>query len=183
MNERGGINIFGIPKRRKVKEDEFQINYEKYYPIVYKQLYYLVGSNELAEDLTQEVFIKYYNSKDEIEFLGAWLSKVAVNTAFNYLRGEKRRIKREESIFEEVNNIFSMEDEIFRSEQIKEVRKILGDIPEKQRICLILKFSGYSYEEIHNVTNIPKNNIGQLISRGKQKFLQLYNREGEFNVL
>ncbi len=180
---KGGINIFGIPKRRKVKEEQFQINYEKYYPIVYKQLYYLVGSNELAEDLTQEVFIKYYNSKEEFEFLGSWLSKVAANTAFNYLRGEKRRIKREESILEEVNNIFSMEDEIFRNEQIKEVRNILADIPEKQRICLILKFSGYSYEEIHKATNIPQNSIGQLIARGKQKFLQLYQKEGEINVL
>ncbi|MEL7597299.1 MAG: sigma factor-like helix-turn-helix DNA-binding protein, partial [Clostridiaceae bacterium] len=84
---------------------------------------------------------------------------------------------------EEVNNIFSMEDEIFRNEQIKEVRNILADIPEKQRICLILKFSGYSYEEIHKATNIPQNSIGQLIARGKQKFLQLYQKEGEINVL
>ncbi|MCY6483054.1 sigma-70 family RNA polymerase sigma factor [Clostridium aestuarii] len=159
------------------------MNYEKYYPIVYKQLYYLVGNNELAEDLTQEVFIKYYNSKEQIEFLGAWLSKVAANIAFNYLRGEKRRIKREENILEEVNNIFSIEDEIFRSEQIKEVRKILVNIPDKQRVCLILKFSGYSYEEIHNATNIPLNNIGQFIARGKQKFVKLYKKEGEINVL
>ena len=76
-----------------------------------------------------------------------------------------------------------MEDEIFRSEQIKEVREILSNIPEKQRICLILKFSGYSYEEIHNATNIPQNNIGQLIARGKQKFFKLYKKEGEVNVL
>jgi RNA polymerase sigma factor (sigma-70 family) len=166
-----------------VKEEEFQINYEKYYPIVYKQLYYLVGSNELAEDLTQEVFIKYYNSKEEIEFLGSWLSKVAANTAFNYLRGEKRRIKREENILEDVNNIFTVEEEIFRNEETREVRRILSKIPDKQRICLILKFSGYSYEEIHNATSIPQSSIGQLVARGKQKFLKLYQKEGERSVL
>lgn len=166
-----------------MKEEEFKLNYEKYFPIVYKQLYYLVGSNELAEDLAQEVFIKYYNKSEEIEFLGAWLSKVTVNTALNYLRGEKRRMQREESIFEEVDSIFLLEDEIIRNEEVKFVRMILSSIPDKQRICLILKFSGYSYDEIHDATNIPKNSIGQLIARGKQKFLQLYNKEGELNVL
>lgn len=177
------VKIFGILKKRKLKEEEFKENYEKYFPIVYKQLYYLIGSNEIAEDLTQEVFIKYYNSKENIEYLGAWLSKVATNTAYNYLRGEKRRIKREESILEEVNDIFSIEDEIFKNEEVKKIRKILADLPENQRVCIMLKFSGYSYEEIHKVTNIPKNNIGQMISRGKEKFLKLYEKEGDFNVL
>lgn len=156
----------------------------KYYPIVYKQLYYLLGNNELAEDITQEVFIKYYHTRDgEIEYIGAWLSKVATNTAFNYLKGEKRRLKREEGILEEVNDIFSTEDEIFRNEEIKAVRKVLSKLSEHQKICLILKFSGYSYEEIHRATNIPKNNISQLIARGKQKFFKIYKKEGDLNVL
>ncbi|MFZ5967699.1 MAG: sigma-70 family RNA polymerase sigma factor [Bacillota bacterium] len=176
--------IFGVPKRKQISNEEFQANYEQYYPIVYKNLYYLLGSNELAEDLTQEVFIKYYHTKQrEIEFIGAWLSKVAVNTAYNYLRGEKRRIKREETMIEEVNYLFTIEDEILRNEEIKNVRIILAEMPEQQRVCLLLKFSGYSYDEIHQATQIPRNNIGQLIARGKQKFLNLYRKEGDLHVL
>lgn len=176
--------IFGIPKRRRIKDEIFHVNYEKYYPIVYKHLYYLVGNNELAEDLAQEVFIKYYYTRDgDIEFLGAWLSKVATNIAFNYLRGEKRRLKREESIFQEVNNIFSIEDEIFRNEEIKSVRRILAKLSDQQKVCLVLKFSGYSYDEIHRATNISKNSIGQIIARGKKKFVKICEKEGDLNVL
>lgn len=176
--------IFGIPKRKKIKDDMFQISYEKYYPVVYKHLYYLVGNNELAEDLTQEVFIKYYHTRDgEIEFTGAWLSKVATNTAFNYLRGEKRRVRREENIFEESKNIFSIEDEVFRNEEIMSVRRSLTQLSDQQKTCLVLKFSGYSYDEIHRATNIPKNSIGQIIARGKKKFLKIYGKEGDLNVL
>lgn len=99
--------IFGIPKQRRISDEIFQNNYEKYYPIVYKQLYYLVGNNALAEDLTQEVFIQYYHAKnDNIEYLGAWLSKVATNTALNYLRGQKRSLRREDSVLEEYKYIF-----------------------------------------------------------------------------
>ena len=176
--------IFGIPNRKKIKDSIFQNNYEKYYPIVYKQLYYLVGNNALAEDLTQEVFIKYYYAKDDhIEYLGAWLSKVATNTALNYLRGQKRCLKREDSVLEEYRYIFSIEDEVFRNEEIRTVRRVLSNLSEEQRICLLLKFSGYSYEEIHNATDIPKSNIGQLIARGKKKFQELYKEEGGMNVL
>lgn len=176
--------IFGIPKRKRIKEDIFQIRYEKYYPVVYKHLYYLVGNNELAEDLTQEVFIKYYHTRDgEVEFLGAWLSKVATNTAFNYLRGEKRRLKREENIFEKSKNIFSIEDEIFRNEEIMSVRRALSGLSDQQRTCLVLKFSGYSYDEIHRATNISRGSIGQIIARGKKKFLKIYEKEGDLNVL
>ncbi|MBB6218360.1 RNA polymerase sigma factor (sigma-70 family) [Anaerosolibacter carboniphilus] len=176
--------IFGIPKQRRISDEIFQNNYEKYYPIVYKQLYYLVGNNALAEDLTQEIFIQYYHSKnDNIEYLGAWLSKVATNTALNYLRGQKRSLRREDSVLEEYKYIFSIEDEIFRSEEIKTVRRVLSNLSEEQRICLLLKFSGYSYEEIHKATDIPKNNIGQLIARGKKKFQELYKEEGDMNVL
>lgn len=177
------IEIFRILRKKQLKENEFQTNYEKYYPVVYKQLYYLLGSNELAEDITQEVFIKYYNTKEDIEFVGAWLSKVATNLALNHIRGEKRRLKREENMLQDINNIFTIEDQIFRNEQIESVRNILSNLSNEQSTCLVLKFSGYSYEEIHNATDIPKNNIGQIIARGKKKFLKLYEGEGDLNVL
>lgn len=178
------MKIFGIPFRKR-DEDIFQVNYKKYYKIVYRHLYYLTGNNRLAEDLTQEVFIKFYNSEyEKIEYPGAWLTKVATNTAFNFLRGEKRRLKREESeIIDETNELYTLEDNVIRTEEIRNVRKVLSKLTEDQRVCLILKFSGYSYDEIHKSTGISKNNISQLIARGKQRFLTLYEKEGESDVL
>lgn len=170
--------IFGIPRRKKNKDDIFQENYEKYYPIVYKHIYYLTGSNELSEDILQEVFIKYYDSEiEDIEYPGSWLSKVATNTALNFLRGEKRRIKREEDMFYDCEHIFTIEDDIVRSDEIKKVRGILSNLSNDQRICLMMKFSGYSYDEIHKATGINRSNISQLIARGKQKFTNLYEKE------
>lgn len=172
------ISIFGIPRNKKKKDELFQINYKKYYPIVYKNIYYLTGNNELAEDILQEVFIKYYDSDMEsIEYTGAWLSKVATNTALNFLRGEKRRSQREENLMYICDDIFSIEDDIFRTEDIKKVRKVLKSLSNDQRICLLMKFSGYSYDEIHMATNINRSNISQLIARGKDKFANLYEKE------
>lgn len=156
----------------------------KYYPIICKQISYLLGNQSIAEDLAQEVFVKYYHLENEkIEFLGPWLSRVATNIAFNYMRGENRRIQREENTYKEEEESISMEEEFIQNEEAKKVLEILSVLNENQRNCLVLKFSGYSYEEIHQITNIPKNNISQYIARGKEKFKEIYKKEGEKDVL
>lgn len=156
----------------------------KYYPIVCKQINYLLRNQTLAEDLAQEVFLKYYHLKNqEIEFLGAWFSKVATNTALNHIRGENRRMQREENVYSEIEETFSMEEEFIKDEESKKVKKTLSLLNENQKMCLLLKFSGYSYDEIHQITSIPKNNISQYIARGKEKFKEIYEKEGEKDVL
>ncbi|KDR96775.1 RNA polymerase sigma factor, sigma-70 family [Peptoclostridium litorale DSM 5388] len=182
------MTILGIPFfKKKKKEKEFSLIYSKYYPAVYKQLYYMTGNNELAEDITQEVFIKLYSCQNDIENTGSWLSKVASNTALNYIRSQKRTFGREEDAFSKdqpLTMALSPEDIICKDEEISDVRKALYSLPENQRICLILKFSGYSYEEISSASGIPRSNIGQLISRGKKNFLKTYKKEeGDANVL
>ena len=177
------MTILGIPKRKKKNNLKFKKDYEAYYPVVYKHLYYLSGSNEIAEDLTQDVFIKYLDYVDKnITYPGAWLSKVATNLAKNYFRSHQRRENREMDIFLDTQEIFMVEDHIFRLDEIQRVRKVLLQLNDKQRMCLLLKFSGYSYDEIHETTQIPRNNIGKTIARGKEKFMSLYREVGEEHV-
>jgi len=162
------------------KDKEFELIYRQYYPVVYRQLYYLLASNSSAEDITQEVFIKFYNSKSGIEHPGAWLSKVAANIALNYIRSEGSRQQREDSIIEDFETIMSAEEEACKNEQLQEVRRALAKLPASYRTCLLLKFSGYSYDDISNVTGIPKGNVGQMILRGKKKFMELYGKEENY---
>jgi len=173
------VGIFGIPFIKSKKEKEFELIYRQYYPVVYRQLYYLLASNSSAEDIAQEVFIKLYNSKSSIEHPGAWLSRVAANTALNYIRSEGSRQQRADSIIDDFEAIMSAEDEVCKNEQIQDVRRILAQLPASQRTCLLLKFSGYSYDDISSVTGIPKSSVGQMILRGKKKFMELYSKEGD----
>lgn len=152
----------------------------------------MLGNNEVAEDITQEVFIKYLQSKNPIEAPGPWLSKVATHTAVSYIRGQRGKNNLNEvlldEMIEETADCFLIEDHIMRNETILQVRKALSTLPENQRKCLLLKFSGFSYDEIHSVTQIPKGNIGQMIARGKEKFMSHYNhppngKDGETHVL
>lgn len=162
----------------------FKAHYAQYYPKVLKHLYFLMGNNDFNEDVAHDVFMKYWDAPPgSVTYPGAWLCKVAANLALNTVRSRKRRAAREENLMAEPQVSYTAEDHLTRREDVREVRELLEQIPENQRTCLLLKFSGYSYDEISEATGIPRGNVGQMIARGKAKFSALYQKEGEQNVL
>ena len=66
---------------------------------VYRAAYALVRDAGLAEDVTQEVFLKLYHHLDSLkgeEHLRPWLLRVASNVALNTIRGRSRAVARED---------------------------------------------------------------------------------------
>ncbi len=175
--------IPGYPEQSNTLEI-FRAHYEHYYPKVMKHLYFLMGSNEFNEDVAQDVFIKYWDAPPgSVEHPGAWLCKVAANLALNRVRSRRRSEAREESVMAEPQEMLTAEDQLLRREDVKQVREVLSHLPDEQRACLMLKFSGYSYDEISQATGVPRGNVGQMIARGKAKFTTLYQKAGEPYVL
>jgi RNA polymerase sigma factor (sigma-70 family) len=150
-----------------------------FYPRVVKQLNYLVKDRELAEDLAQETFLKLYQlSPSQLENPGGWLAKVAQNLAYNYLRGEKKRWRRElNTQLKREQLVVSPEDFVSRKQEMEEVRSILELLPERDRACLILKFSGYSYNEIAETVGVHKNSVGTILARAQRKFKEIYLKQ------
>src|SRR5579863_136343 len=74
------MDAFNVPQNQK--EKEFLEAYQHYADAIYRHCYFRVYNKELAEDLTQETFIKtwkYITEGKEIKNLKAFLYKVAVN--------------------------------------------------------------------------------------------------------
>ncbi|KPU42500.1 RNA polymerase sigma factor SigM [Oxobacter pfennigii] len=138
---------------------------------------YLTGSTAAAEDIAQETFIRLYNHCETIENVGAWLSRVASNLAYNYIRNERARIKKLPEIDNKEHNVISLEDIVVRDYEIRTTRKILERLSSRDRMCLLLKFSGYKYNEISEITGIEKNSVGKILSRAQEKFKKIYLRE------
>ncbi len=175
--------IPGYPDQSEMLEI-FRAHYEQYYPKVLKHLYFLMGNNDFNEDVAHDVFMKYWDAPPgSVEYPGAWLCKVAANLALNQIRSRKRGAIREENLMAEPQEIFTTEDDLIRTEDVRQVREVLSQLPEDQRACLLLKFSGYSYDEISQATGVPRGNVGQMIARGKAKFTTLYQKAGGQDVL
>ncbi|MCB1023371.1 MAG: sigma-70 family RNA polymerase sigma factor [Acidobacteria bacterium] len=137
----------------------------------------------LAEDITQETFIRLYNNMESItddSMLKPWLIRVALNLAKNTIRGNSRANAREENYVQEhgESDNFTAEKEYESRETVHEVRTALRKIKEPLRSCLILKQQGLSYKEIAESLSLTETSIGTYVARGKKEFIRFYGKIG-----
>lgn len=155
---------------------EFEAWYQRFYAPVYRRLYYLLGDWAAAEDLTQEVFLQLHRRPPrQRDNPGGWLLQVATNLAYNHLRGEGRRHRREEGLGREEPVAIPLEEIVIRDEEARRVHQCLAQLPPRDRICLLLKDAGHSYAEIAAAIQVDKNSVGTTLARARQHFASLYS--------
>ncbi|MFZ5595468.1 MAG: RNA polymerase sigma factor SigX [Bacillota bacterium] len=146
-------------------------NFLRYYPAICRQLTCLLGDDRLAEDIAQETFIRLYQSPPrDPGKTGGWLFKVARNLAYNLIRSEKSRTVREMKVQAWNRNEVSSEEIVIGKEEAEMVHKVLNSLDERDRTCLIMKFSGFSYDDIAKVAGVKKTSVGTIIARAQAKF-------------
>jgi RNA polymerase sigma-70 factor (ECF subfamily) len=144
----------------------------------------VVRDPALAEDVTQEVFLRLYRNLDATpgeELLRAWLLRVTLNVARNTLRGQSRSLARDNE-YQKTTRIDSWfappEEDYERRLAIEEARRALDKIKEPMRSCLLLKQQGLSYREIATTLSLKETNVGSLVARGRKEFARVYGKIG-----
>lgn len=158
---------------------------------VYRAAYSLVRDTGLAEDVAQEVFVKFYQhmaSLNDTEHVRPWLLRVATNTALNTIRSRSRAGVREEEFSQAATaaaaggaggaSPVGLEADYERRAEIEETRRALEQVKEPMRSCLVLKQQGLSYREIAQTLSVNEVNVGSLIARGKKEFKRVYGKFG-----
>jgi RNA polymerase sigma-70 factor (ECF subfamily) len=141
----------------------------------------VVTDAALAEDVTQEVFLRLYKNLETAptdDLLKPWLIRVTVNTARNALRGNSRATRREDAYFKEGEEFALAEPELEyeRQVQIETVRRALEKVKEPLRSCLMLKQQGLSYKEIAGALDLNETSIGTFVARARKEFLRFYGK-------
>lgn len=156
----------------------FKELFDLHYPAVYRRAACILGNPAAAEDVAQETFIKLYQAPPvHQDNLAGWLVRVATNLAYNHLRGEKNRRRRESGQgMEETIMLPSCEEEALRREETRLVQKVLDYLPERDRTCLLLRFSGAGYKEIAAVVDVKPGSVGTLLARAQARFREEYTR-------
>jgi len=140
----------------------------------------VVRDAALAEEITQEVFLKLYrhfDSKPDSELIRPWLLRVTLNEARNTLRGQNRSRVRDTTYQINLNPPEPQVD-YQRRQEVETARNALDKIKEPMRSCLLLRHQGLSYREIAQTLSLKESYVGSLVARGRKEFVRHYARIG-----
>lgn len=162
----------------------FEEAFTLHHRTVFRAARSVVHDAGLAEDVTQETFLRFYKHQDSItdsEMLRPWLIRVAINVAKNTLRGNIRANTRDENYVKESGILEAASVEIDYEEYagVNDIYKALNKIKEPLRSCLILKQQGLSYKEIASSLELNESSIGTFVARARQEFARFYGKVGK----
>ena len=144
-----------IKRIRAGDEDAAEELVRKFYAQVMRFCRWQCSNNDLAEDLTQETFLKVFKSLDQYSNRGhfkAWLFCVARSVCIDELR--KRQIEYELNI--DISEIGDEYDGIRHVEDEDEIHQLLSGLPDEQKEAIILHYmEGFSFREMGEILNIP----------------------------
>lgn len=158
----------------KTSESErFRDIFYNHYPEVRRKLAALVREEAAADDLAQEVFLRLYrNPPDDPAVIGAWLHRVLTRIGYDHLakKARERNLQNKQEQLAAVEpSPLSNEEILVRRLEQEEVREWLDELPERDRQVLLLRFSGYSYNEIAEELQVRAPLVGTLIQRASAK--------------
>ncbi|MFI3323058.1 MAG: sigma-70 family RNA polymerase sigma factor [Rikenellaceae bacterium] len=140
----------------------------RYRKKAYNYILMLVKDADVADDLSQELFIKVMNSikngkySDNGKFQ-SWLMRIAYNMVIDYFRHQKQhRVISTDSEVDILNNKEfvdnNVEDQMITTQTESDVRKLVDRLPAEQREVVIMRhYLGLSFKEIAEHTGVSIN--------------------------
>ena len=153
----------------------FEHLFERYHAPILNYLHRMVGDRALAEDLTQDAFVKAYralpNTNPDLAFK-AWLYRIATNTAISNLR--RKKVIRWLPFLPTQD--FSTGENIERSVGRRhDVEEALKKIPEHYAAVLVLRhYQGLSLIETAQALDITENAAKLRLFRARKAFAAVY---------
>jgi RNA polymerase sigma factor (sigma-70 family) len=163
----------------------FDEAFAAHHRLVYRYACALSRDAGLAEDITQEVFLRLHRHVDAAQQAGmlrAWLLRVTANVARNILRGRRRSAARDEAFQTERvqrREECRPDETLERRTEIAKAQQALEKLPEPYRSCLLLRHEGLSYREIAGALGLKETSVGSLIARGRNEFTKHLKRIGQ----
>lgn len=156
---------------------------------VYGYMYSLCGNAELANDLTQETYLKAIESIDRYNGqckFSVWLCQIGKHLWYQYLAKQGREIPAGDDIFilkDADRHQMSAEDTYIATDELHNLFDIIVSLDESYRQVLLLRLVfELSFKEIGLYLSRTENWARVTYYRGKEKVLNIWeNRYGKDN--
>ena len=155
----------------------FEILYREYYVRVFGLCRKLLNSAPLAEDATQETFMRAYRSFDKYngeQPFWQWIAAIANNHCVDLLRSKNRsdQFFGDEAV--ELEELAALDVPVLSSliaaEDVDSLNEAIATLPDKYRVPLVLAyFNQTSYDQIAEQLEISRTHVGVLLLRAKKQ--------------
>ncbi|MCM3337709.1 MULTISPECIES: RNA polymerase sigma factor [unclassified Paenibacillus] len=160
--------------------------YRSYHRFVYKDIYLLVRDHPLTEDIIQESFMKIITYGPTTKYstnLKSWIMRVARNTAFDWLRKNKK----DRRLFafcsphpmEWTHCAYTnVAEEVELKERDALLHQALHELkPEYRTLLTMYYLEEKTYKEISRELHVTEQVITQRLARARKKLLQHFSRK------
>lgn len=167
----------------------FEALYDRYGDLVYSVSLRIVGDSYIAEDVTQDVFLRVWRRPDQFDLsrgkFVTWLLSVARNRSIDQRRSQSRRLRHEAlPATEEDEDVLPSDDArddpalaTVLAEERAAVRAALTTLPPEQRLAIQLAyFGGMTQQEIANMLGQPLGTVKTRMRLGMQKMRNALQR-------
>ena len=153
--------------------NNFSKIYDQYVTKIYRFIYLKVSSQEVAEDLSSEVFMRtwetYRSESTRIENIQAYLYQIARNIVADHYRTRKIKIVSVEETVEIIDEADTLQDQALVSMEMDRVQKALATIQDDYQNLIIWRYlDELSVPEIAQITGKTEENVRVGIHRALQ---------------
>ncbi len=167
-------------KLKSGDSEAFAFFYDHYVKQIYRFISLKVASRQIAEDLTQDVFLKawqYLVDQKHIKNFQAFIYRIARNTVIDYYRQNKvENLPLEDFAEKEELSEDAMPEQIDSDIDAEKLLQYLQKLkPEYQEVLLLRYVEDLSFEEISEIVQKDKNNVRVLLHRAMTKLKEIIN--------
>lgn len=141
----------------------FEGLFQQYHDEIYRYLWRMSYDDALAQDLTQETFLKAFRAYEKLppdSHYRAWLYRIASNACHDHWRRSRPEVPWAEDAEDFLPSEENIASQYETTEALAMLREAVGLLPPKQGQCLILsRYQGLSYAEIAEIMNTNEANV------------------------
>ncbi len=143
---------------------------ERHKAMVFRTAWRILGEKSDAEDVTQEVFLRLYKTKEEPT--APWIYRITVNLCLDQIR--KRKPQAGESTLEALATPQRNPEQQLDLEQKRQrLARLIARLPERERACIVLRdLEGLNSREVAEILDCTEATVRTSIHRAKEKLKQ-----------
>ena len=167
--------------------DSYDI-YEQYYQRVKRFILSSVRDEWVADDLTQETFIRVQKNLETVQDpskIASWIFRIAYNLCQDYFRRQKRILSNECEFNETTGGLQEAiaQKKLEQCEMNGCIQKVVGILPEPLRIVITLfDMAELSHREIAEILETTVDNVKVRLHRARKKLKVLLEERCAFEV-